>query len=444
MIEVTTNSTSHSNFLIKPLSLPHIELHLLVSEPSEYRMAKPKKRQRSNLTNAIFSTLLVFSLFAASCFNSFQSPHFAHSILDEGTIGSAATGVKISAAELFIPNECKNYHVKEFPSLTSLLEQGKDSSMGGKGGEWSACTHIKMYGMNFASFFARHLAYGLKPKSVLEFGCGLGTTSDFLARFVPGGSKVVCVEPEAMIGEVFGEGSAQVFPIRPLQLSMLSFAPEARICSDALYNPQMEFELVLSLEVAEHVPPEFTDELIRRLATATTKYLVFSAARPGQAGTGHIDKSMHGREWWIERFITADRGGPGAGKLHLLPQLSRAMRQVTSYSERGYDFGKNLVAFGAPGVEDIEEVPQIAHDCSLNGWPVGKRVEGDEEDKIYAEKHNLPMFLEIDRPCDQKQTDEEIAKYKEKRANWVEGHAQALWPELDLLIRRVKKGELKC
>ena len=81
----------------------------------------------------------------------------------------------------------------------------------------------------------------------------------------------------------------------------------------------MDFELVLSLEVAEHVPAEFTDELKQRLATATTKYPVFSTARPGQGGIGHIDKSSHDRDWWIERFTNADRG-PGAEKLRVLPQ----------------------------------------------------------------------------------------------------------------------------
>ena len=30
-----------------------------------------------------------------------------------------------------------------------------------------------------------------------------GTTSDFLARFVPGGSLVTCIEPEVMLAEVF-------------------------------------------------------------------------------------------------------------------------------------------------------------------------------------------------------------------------------------------------
>lgn len=348
-----------------------------------------------------------------------------------------------SQAKNFIPSTCYDFHVKKFPSLTNLLEQGKDSSMGNEGGHWSACTHMQVYGMNFASFFARHLAYGLKPKSVLEFGCGLGTTSDFLARFVPGGSKVVCVEPEAMLGEVYGQGSSQTFPHRPMQLSMLSFSPEAKRCSDALFTPQMEFELVLSLEVAEHVPPEFTDELIQRLATATTKYLVFSAARPGQGGTGHIDESSHDRDWWIERFTNADRG-PGTGKLHVLPQLSRGIRHVTGW-DRAYDFGTNLIAFGAPGVEDIIEIPQIAHDCTFNPpWRVGPQIFGDKNDLDYATKNKLPLYLDIKRPCEVPKTEEERKAYFDQRRYWIEGQAQALWPELDLLIRRVQSQELKC
>ena len=191
----------------------------------------------------------------------------------------------------FLPDTCHEHVVHKFPTLTSLLSRGKDSSLGSDGGHWSACTHIQIYGTNFAAFFARHLAYGIQPKTVLEFGCGLGTTSDFLARFVPGGSKVVCVEPEAMLGEVFA--GSKWFPQRPIQLAMLSFAPEAKSCSDKLFSTEMQFELVLSLEVAEHVPPEHTAELIERLARATSKYLVFSAARPGQGGTDRFDDSMH-------------------------------------------------------------------------------------------------------------------------------------------------------
>ena len=344
-----------------------------------------------------------------------------------------------SEVQTFIPNACHQHVVRSFPELTSLLEQGKGASLGSVGGHWSACTHVQLYGMNFAAFFARHLAYGLRPASVLEFGCGLGTTSDFLARFAPGGSRVVCVEPEAMLGEVFGgAGSSEhPFPRRPLQLAMLSFAPEAKSCSDQLFHTDMQFELVLSLEVAEHIPPEHTSELIERLARATTKYLVFSAARPGQGGTGHLDESMHDRSWWIEQFTTVRRG-TATGKLKLLPQLSRALRYVTSYPERAYDFGTNLIAFGAPGVEDMAAVPQIAHDCFFHGRG-SKEEHGDDADKAYAREHNLPAYLELERPCPL-QSKEEI----EKREAWLEGQAQALWPELDLLVRRVRSGELKC
>mmetsp|Transcript_27370 Transcript_27370/g.40412 ORF Transcript_27370/g.40412 Transcript_27370/m.40412 type:complete len:429 (-) Transcript_27370:16-1302(-) len=354
----------------------------------------------------------------------------------------------------FIPKECHKYLVQDFPTLSNLLTLGKDSNMGSSGGEWSACTHIEKYGVNFAAFFARHLAFGLQPKSVLEFGCGLGTTSDYLARFVPnGGSKVVCIEPEPMLGEVL---NVRQFPHRPLQLSMLSFAPEAQSCANALYShsssssssrnskSSMQFDLVLSLEVAEHVPPEFQSQLIQRLAAATSKYLVFSAARPDQKGTGHLDESSKSRTWWIEHF---EKEG-----LVYLPQLSRALRRVTATPERAYDLGKNLIAMGrVPAGVDIEEIPELAHDClfypkfnlnfrKMNGT-MAKQYD-DKEEQEYIAKHpekQMPPYLTLEQPCPFP-TDEQM----EKRQLWVEGQTQALWPELDLLIRQVKSGQLKC
>lgn len=360
----------------------------------------------------------------------------------QGLVGGVRdTAAGPSPSRDFLPAACHRHVVEDFPVLASQIERGQDAAVGGDGGEWSACTHIKNYGFNFAAFFARHLAHGLKPASVLEFGCGLGTTADFLARSVPGGSRVVCVEPEhTMVDEIFGAGTdaARAFPLRPLQLRMLSFAPDARACADGLYSAEMGFELVLSLEVAEHVPAEFADELVRRLAGATSKYLVFAAARPGQGGTGHLDESMHDRAWWIERFTREERGG--RGRLRLLPQLSRTLRHVTGFQERAYDLGTNLVAFGAPGVADVPDVPQIAHDCFfLPHFGVSAEIWGDMADREYAKEHDLPPSVKVERPCP-KGNAEEI----KQRAHWVEGQAQALWPELDLLIRRVRTGELKC
>ncbi|KAL3912049.1 MAG: hypothetical protein SGARI_001349 [Bacillariaceae sp.] len=299
--------------------------------------------------------------------------------------------------------------------------------MGAEGGAWSACTHLQRYGMNFMPFLARHLAFGLQPKSVLEFGCGLGTMSDFLARFVPGGSQVVCVEPEPMLGEVFAQDKP--FPYRPLQLAMYSFAKETAGCSNSLFSTDMGFELVVSLEVAEHVPSEYTPELIRRLTAATSKYLVFAAARPGQGGTGHIDESMHDREWWIEQFTKT-------GKLLYLPQLTLNMRWLTARPERAYDLGKNVIAFGALGVVDVPEVPQLAHDCFWNPTILhGDRTSDTDIEIQLAKQHGMNATIDIPKCPAQDQS---------IRKRWVEGQQQALWPDLDLLERRVKSGQLKC
>lgn len=59
-----------------------------------------------------------------------------------------------------------------------------------------------------------------------------------------------------------------------------------------------QYEAAFSLEVAEHLPPELGDRLVAYLAAAPV--VVFTAARPGQGGTGHINLQPKG--YWAERF----------------------------------------------------------------------------------------------------------------------------------------------
>lgn len=60
------------------------------------------------------------------------------------------------------------------------------------------------------------------------------------------------------------------------------------------------YDTVLSLESAEHIEPSGTDQFISNLIQATGKHLLFTAAPPGQLGTGHIN--LRPREFWIEQF----------------------------------------------------------------------------------------------------------------------------------------------
>ena len=59
------------------------------------------------------------------------------------------------------------------------------------------------------------------------------------------------------------------------------------------------FDLCVCLEVAEHLPPEAADGLVAGLAALSDR-IVFSAAVPGQGGTGHVNEQPHA--YWLERF----------------------------------------------------------------------------------------------------------------------------------------------
>lgn len=67
------------------------------------------------------------------------------------------------------------------------------------------------------------------------------------------------------------------------------------------------YDTVISFETAEHIEPEGTHQFILNLVKATGKTLLFTAAPPGQEGTGHINCMP--REFWLEEighFLTYD------------------------------------------------------------------------------------------------------------------------------------------
>ena len=63
-------------------------------------------------------------------------------------------------------------------------------------------------------------------------------------------------------------------------------------------------DVVVSTEVAEHLPERFADNLVDAIC-AVSDVIVFTAATPGQPGaTDHSNEQPH--EYWIQKF--ADRG----------------------------------------------------------------------------------------------------------------------------------------
>jgi hypothetical protein len=59
------------------------------------------------------------------------------------------------------------------------------------------------------------------------------------------------------------------------------------------------FDLALCIEVAEHIEPEYADNLIT-LLTSLSDTVVFTAAPPGQGGTCHVNEQPE--EYWENKF----------------------------------------------------------------------------------------------------------------------------------------------
>jgi SAM-dependent methyltransferase len=121
----------------------------------------------------------------------------------------------------------------------------------------------------------------VKPSSVLDIGCGIGT---WLKVFEENG-----------ITDYLGVDGAHVN--RKLLKVPDSKFIEADLTSD--WDVARRFDLVLCLEVAEHLPESKADQLVDSI----TKYadvIIFSAAMPGQGGQNHLNEQLP--EYWQEKF----------------------------------------------------------------------------------------------------------------------------------------------
>jgi SAM-dependent methyltransferase len=112
----------------------------------------------------------------------------------------------------------------------------------------------------------------LSPQSVLDVGCGQGEWLEEFSKYCP---------------DVFGVDIA---------------APEPYLRHDLNYPLDLErtFDLVVCLEVGEHLPPAAADVLVDTLSRHSENVL-FSAAVPGQEGKGHINCQPH--VYWHSKFL---------------------------------------------------------------------------------------------------------------------------------------------
>jgi SAM-dependent methyltransferase len=123
----------------------------------------------------------------------------------------------------------------------------------------------------------------ISPKSVVDFGCGLGT---WLKAFKEAGSMEILGLDGKWCNKdlLFRNISEQEF--REIDL-------ENPIVLDKTYD------LVISLEVAEHLSEKNADIFVRSLVNAG-KIILFSAAVPKQGGINHINEQW--TLYWKTKF----------------------------------------------------------------------------------------------------------------------------------------------
>ncbi len=157
----------------------------------------------------------------------------------------------------------------------------------------------------------------VKPQSVVDVGCGPGR---WLQAFQQQGVK-----------DILGMDGAWV-PLDKLHVPRENF--QVTDLTKPLSTPR-RFDLVVSLEVAEHLVAESAETFVDSLASLGD-VILFSAAIPDQRGFQHVNEQF--QDYWAEKF--RKRGFEGYDyirpKTWALPQVSFYYSQnILLYVKKG-------------------------------------------------------------------------------------------------------------
>lgn len=121
----------------------------------------------------------------------------------------------------------------------------------------------------------------IKPKSILDVGCGMGTWLNACNDFG--------------VSEIFGVDGSYVNKER------LHINADCFLAADLRekLNLKRTFDMVISMEVAEHIDLANAEQFVLNL-TSHADVVLFSAAIPYQGGTGHLNENWP--EFWALLF----------------------------------------------------------------------------------------------------------------------------------------------
>lgn len=119
----------------------------------------------------------------------------------------------------------------------------------------------------------------LKPKSLVDIGCGCGVYSHY---FLEKKVRVLSIDGVKPPPE-------ESYPI-PFEIQDLTVP---------FKNTWGTFDVALCLEVAEHIPEEFLSPFLQNV-TQLSDTLIMSAAPPNQGGHHHVNEQP--KRYWVQRL----------------------------------------------------------------------------------------------------------------------------------------------
>lgn len=142
--------------------------------------------------------------------------------------------------------------------------------------------YINAGSLSSASVICPLVCDWLQPQSLLDVGCGAGAWCKIWAR--TGVPEVVGVDGD------YVQTESLLIPEETFHRYDLS----------AGFDLDRKFDLVTSLEVAEHLPAEAASRFVETLTRHGDRVL-FSAATPGQGGEFHVNEQP--LSYWRDKFF---------------------------------------------------------------------------------------------------------------------------------------------
>lgn len=200
-----------------------------------------------------------------------------------------------------------------------------------------------------AGVLAPHLVSWFSPTSAVDVGCGSGAFLAELRRL--GVESVLGID-----GNYVSEHDRLI-------------EPSEFLAADLTDPPRLDrrFDLVLTLEVAEHLERAHADRFVRWL-TELGDVIVFSAAIPGQGGVHHVNEQWPA--YWSAHFATLGWRPVDALRpvLWSEPDVAWWYAQNTIvYVPIGHPFGRDDAPTSLPLAADGTPLP-LVHPTLLDAW----------------------------------------------------------------------------